>query len=109
MKKLYIVQTVTNLENSKALIDIALNLGFSPCVQSSEILSKYFWNNEIVEDNEVLLTFKVSKKNLKHLIKTIKSNHTYETPEIIYTNIKVTKKYKEWYKKSVKALKRAFI
>lgn len=73
------------------------------CVNISEhITSVYTWDNEVVEDNEILLIIK-SKKNLFNKVEAkIKQLHTYDVPEIISIDIQDgSKDYLKWLNQSV--------
>ena len=47
------------------------------------IKSIYHWNNEIVEDNEVLMMIKSESSKQQILIDTLVKIHPYDTPEVI--------------------------
>lgn len=73
------------------------------CVNISEnITSVYTWDNEVVEDNEILLIIK-SKKNLFTKVEAkIKQLHIYDVPEIISIDIQDgSNDYLKWLNQSV--------
>lgn len=47
------------------------------------VKSIYHWNNEIVEDNEILMMIKSEKSKQQNLIDTLIEIHPYDTPEVI--------------------------
>ncbi|WP_320109419.1 divalent-cation tolerance protein CutA [Proteus mirabilis] len=51
------------------------------------IKSIYHWNNEIVEDNEVLMMIKSESSKQQILIDTLVKMHPYDTPEVIIVPI----------------------
>ena len=53
----------------------------------SNIHSIFNWNGKIGTNKEILLLGKTQKKNVKKIIKTIKSNHSYECPAILFFNV----------------------
>jgi periplasmic divalent cation tolerance protein len=52
------------------------------------VQSVYKWKGKVVRAQEVLLILKSTKSRYAALEKTIKSMHTYETPEIIALPVK---------------------
>ncbi|TLD85049.1 divalent cation tolerance protein CutA [Helicobacter sp. MIT 11-5569] len=102
--RLMLLQTTTTESNAKILIKVALGCGLSPCIQQMQIQSHYMWAKdsktlEVVNENEILLSFKVFKKDFKALKKLLLKHHTYELPEIIGIHLqKVSKPYKKWCK-----------
>lgn len=48
-----------------------------------QIKSIYHWNNEIIEDNEILMMIKSEKSKQQNLIDTLVKIHPYDTPEVI--------------------------
>ncbi|HIE6129137.1 TPA: divalent-cation tolerance protein CutA [Proteus mirabilis] len=51
------------------------------------IKSIYHWNNEIIEDNEVLMIIKSESSKQQILIDTLVNIHPYDTPEVIIVPI----------------------
>ena len=66
--------------------------------------SHYRWQGKIQRSRECLLTIKTTGKNVKALTRTIKANHSYDTPEIIFTGITGERRYLRWIRRSVLAL-----
>ena len=107
-----LLQTTTTRENAETLIKIALECHLSACVHQSTIKSHYFWCEESLKQNdskhrdskpkavceeEILLHFKVFKKDFKKLQKLILAHHSYSLPEIIGIPLcKVSKQYQKW-------------
>lgn len=73
--------------NEKIANEIAHNLinaKLAACVNLiPQIKSIYHWNNEIIEDNEILMMIKSEKSKQKNLIDTLVKIHPYDTPEVI--------------------------
>ncbi|MDA3966417.1 MULTISPECIES: divalent cation tolerance protein CutA [Helicobacter] len=109
MPSLITLTTTTTKENAKKLESVVIKSALSACIQKIEVASVYVWGDKVENANEIKLIFKTSKTEIENLIALIKANHEYENPEIIYTKVKVSKKYKKWYKDSIEALKRANI
>jgi periplasmic divalent cation tolerance protein len=53
------------------------------CVNVTSVRSAYWWQGKIEEDNEDLLIIKTSIEKVDALIRTIKSEHPYEVPEVL--------------------------
>lgn len=103
MSKLMLLQTTTTAKNATLLTRNVLDSKLSPCIQHINLTSHYFWDGKIMQDDEVLLQFKVFKKDFKTLKKIILKHHSYVLPEIIGIKLyKVSKHYKQWCKDSVK-------
>ncbi|HCN42623.1 MAG TPA: divalent-cation tolerance protein CutA [Proteus vulgaris] len=73
--------------NEKIANEIAHNLinaKLAACVNLiPQIKSIYHWNNEIIEDNEILMMIKSEKSKQQNLIDTLAKIHPYDTPEVI--------------------------
>lgn len=74
MAQLMLLQTTTTKDNAKMLIAKALQNHLSPCIQQMEIQSHYVWRDtqnakarKIMCEDEILLSFKVFKKDFKSL------------------------------------------
>ncbi|TGZ66537.1 hypothetical protein CRM22_005262 [Opisthorchis felineus] len=52
------------------------------------IQSIYTWNGKVEKDSELLLLIKTQTSLMERVIETVKSNHPYECPEVIATEIK---------------------
>ena len=93
--------------NSKDLaICIAKSLvteKLAACVNICDnITSVYSWEDKVVEDNEVLLVIKSTKKLFKNIETRIKELHPYEVPEIISLDIENgSDEYLKWLTKNV--------
>lgn len=83
-----VMTTCPSTETAKGLIDGLLNKKLAACIQSLDIKSNYFWQGSINEDKEVLLLIKTRKEFYCEIQEFIKSNHSYEIPEIIEVPIK---------------------
>lgn len=102
---LMLLQTTTTKENAEVLIDKALESKLTACIQESKIQSHYLWRNNPKEDfkiyneKEILLCFKVFKRDFKTLRRLILRFHSYEIPEIIGVKLyKISSAYKKWCK-----------
>ncbi len=57
------------------------------CVNVTNTVSYYWWNDKIEEDEEVLLIIKTRKQLFSELMEFIKKVHPYEVPEILAVNV----------------------
>lgn len=73
------------------------------CVQvSGAIRSFYRWQGELCEASEVRLTVKSLSRLKDQLIQAIESQHSYDTPEIVISNIaECSPKYAQWLREQV--------
>jgi len=79
---------------SKAIVENRL----AACVQvSGPITSTYWWNGNMEETEEWLLTMKTRKDLYPKLEQAIKNFHPYEVPEIVAVPIGAgSKEYFDW-------------
>lgn len=98
MGKYIIITTATDrLHDVKRIQSELLDHKLAACVQIAKINSYYNWKNQRCESKEYLLTIK-TKASLFNAVKdTIKSNHSYELPEIIsYDITNITEEFAKW-------------
>jgi len=68
-----------------------------------KISSLFWWDGKVDRAQEVLLIMKSKKTKIKQIIKTVKSLHSYEVPEIIALPIIAGyKPYLEWIDAAVR-------
>lgn len=53
------------------------------CVQTNKVHSHYYWQGKIKHDNEIRLMIKTRKSLFSACDQLIRSNHSYELPEIV--------------------------
>ena len=82
---------------AKAIVENRL----AACVQvSGPITSTYWWNGNMEETEEWLLTMKTRKELYSKLEQAIKNFHPYEVPEIAAVPISAgSKEYLDWMEK----------
>ncbi len=97
MKFVTVTTTFENREEAQKMADMLVNEKLVACGQIGEIESFYTWKGEKVVSREFILTLKTRKSLLKELKDFIKRHHSYETAEIVATNIAyTTKEYADW-------------
>ena len=100
----YLMVLYTTISNKYCAEKIAKKLvkdKLAACVSIREISSFYSWNENIQNDNEYEITIKSKPEKLHELIKFLKIEIGYETPQIIYKRFESEKKYYEWAEKSI--------
>ncbi len=72
------------------------------CAQSNKINSTYFWDGEIISEDEWNLSIKTTTNNLDDLISLITNTHPYEIPQITHKIESTTEEYSNWVSNQVK-------
>ncbi|CAD2106237.1 cutA, putative [Plasmodium vinckei brucechwatti] len=96
--------TTPSKEVAESISNILLNEKLASCINIIPgILSLYHWKGEIAKDNEFLMMIKTKKHLFDQIVKTVKSNHPYEVPEVISVPIQQgSSDYLNWISDSVK-------
>jgi periplasmic divalent cation tolerance protein len=66
--------------------------------------SHYWWQGKRQQSRECLLMIKTTGNKVKSVTQTIKTHHSYDTPEIIFTPVTGERRYLQWIRRSVLAL-----
>lgn len=82
-KILTVLTTVANAEDAAALADKLVQNKLAACVQELTIRSHYNWENKTQNEQEVLMLIKTQETLQDEVVSFIKSNHSYDLPEII--------------------------
>lgn len=91
--------TINCNKKAKEIAKKLIELKLCACVNiTSKISSIYYWEEEIVEDDEFLMIIKTTNEKIDKLVKTLKELHPYEIPEIAYFNANSQKDYLDWLK-----------
>ena len=104
MTKYYNIKTaidnkVIATEITKSLLEKRL----VSSVQQKEILSSYWWNNQIETSQEYLLEMKTKESLYKEVEQEIRKLHTYEIPEIYAEEVKEgLPEYFKWIEENTK-------
>jgi len=80
------ITTVANKDDAAKLAKLLLSEKLAACVQVMPIESFYTWKGDTANEAELLLLIKTKAALFDKAIKTIKSAHPYETPEIVCTD-----------------------
>jgi periplasmic divalent cation tolerance protein len=89
MDKNYILvlTTVADEEQAGDLARSIVDAGLAACVQIQPIRSVYRWKGETCDEPEWRLMIKTTGAQYAKLEQHIKTNHAYETPEIVQVPI----------------------
>lgn len=80
---LLLITTTPTPELAQKLAQGLVEQHLAACVNIiGPISSIYFWDNQIVNDNEYKLLIKSSQNRKEQAVDFIKKNHTYQVPEI---------------------------
>ena len=98
-----VLLTAPNGEEAGRIAETLVGSRLAACVQIlPEIRSIYRWKGEIARENEVLLLAKTTRAKFAELEKSVRSIHSYETPEIVALPVlAISDPYLEWLKAEV--------
>ncbi|MHA2501797.1 MAG: divalent-cation tolerance protein CutA [Candidatus Kariarchaeaceae archaeon] len=91
-----VITTVATDEDARKLSRELVEQQLAACVQLTPIVSVYSWKGEIEEDREIRLMIKVVEERKIDVVRYLKKNHPYDTPEIILTAFSSDRDYYEW-------------
>ena len=94
-----VITTIETLEDAKKIAKFLVDNRYAACVNIiPSIISIYYWDDKLNEDNEIMLFIKSAKSfdELKNIIKKI---HPYEVPEIIKIDIEGNEDYINYLKR----------
>ena len=102
MKAIIVFITSANRQEAEKIARLLVEEKLAVCVQIlPEIISFYRWQEEIIQDQELLLLVKTTEENFGDLEKTVRANHSYEVPEIIAVAAEqVSEPYLNWLREN---------
>ena len=84
MKATFIYITAGNLDEAKKISRELISRRLAACVNIIDnMVSMFWWKDEIQEDKEVILIAKTKEALVTELIETVKSVHSYDCPCIV--------------------------
>ncbi len=84
MKNYIIIETTyPNKAKAKNFTNDIIGKRLASCVQLTKIESNYIWQEEIINEKEILVRIKTVKSNCDKISKIIKLSHPYKIPEIV--------------------------
>ena len=96
-----VLTTEENYYMADELSKSLLHKRLAACITLQRTSSRYWWDGKLTQSDEVQLLIKTTEDQLSDLLETIKKNHSYETPELIYWNASAGQVYKEWVSKVI--------
>jgi periplasmic divalent cation tolerance protein len=95
--------TVSSPKEAEHIAKLLLNKHLVACVNIvKDVQSMFWWRGKIDNAREILLIAKSKKSKFPAIVRTIKSVHSYEVPEIIAMPIIAgERKYLEWIDGSI--------
>ena len=97
---LWIVQTTLPGELNEAEVGIwsqsVIDSKLASCVDIKRTNSVFRWEGEIQNIPEWDIQIRTSESKKSELISKIKSEHSYDVPEIIWWPVESTKEYYDW-------------
>lgn len=93
-----VLTTTPNLQEAETLAELIVNARLAACVQIlPQMTSVYQWEGKLQKESEHLLMIKTLPGKWAELHDLIRSNHSYETPEIVAIKAdEVSPKYLGW-------------
>lgn len=95
-KLIFVVTTEGNIAKAKALGIHVLKIKLASCVSYREVISNYWWENDLETSNEIQILFKTRKEKLNEILKVIALKHSYKLPELCYWEVSASAEYKNW-------------
>jgi periplasmic divalent cation tolerance protein len=102
--KIVVLVNCGNSNEAETLAKSLVEKRLAACVNVvSGLVSWYWWENKLTQDNEVLLIIKSSRGNLAELEKEVLRLHSYAVPEIIALPIvEGSVNYLNWMEQSLR-------
>jgi len=94
-----IISTTTdNDELARQMAKVSIEKGFAACAQIiPNVTSIYTWQGKLESSTEIIIQFKTRSNLARKLMDMIKTQHNYDTPEIIEIRIeKLDSDYEKW-------------
>lgn len=87
-----------SIEVAKELAKKSIENAYAACTSIiPNILSIYYWDSKLQEEQEVQILFKTTANNIPELKKMILEEHPYECPEfIVIETSEVENRYASW-------------
>ena len=98
---LIIITTESNIDYADKISKLLIKKKIAACVSLKEINSKYFWEGEVESTNEVEITIKSIPEKRELLIEILKSELSYELPQIIFNEYNSELDYCNWIRRKV--------
>ena len=99
----FVYITVKNMAEAKKTGNLLVRKKLAACVNIFQgMQSIYFWEGKIQNDEEAVVIMKTQKRKLKELEKTVRENHSYKNPCIVWFKVDGgSKMYRDWIQNSI--------
>lgn len=103
MQRIVVFITTPNKKEAEKISGILLDKRVIACANIISGVDSYFWwKGKKEKARECLMVAKTTMREMKRLVKIVKSAHSYEVPEIIAIPIIAGHKpYLDWIKKEI--------
>jgi periplasmic divalent cation tolerance protein len=78
-----VITTTSSKEEAEQIARALLAARLAACIQVTQMQSYYMWKESVHVDDEQVLLIKCKQVDFAAIQECIKSNHSYEIPEII--------------------------
>ena len=102
MNFIFIYITASTKKEAKKIATHLLKKRLIACANIFPINSLYWWENKIVDENEVVLIAKTKESNFKKVKSEVEKIHSYTIPCIIKFPVNANRKYLDWIKSEIK-------
>ncbi len=98
LELIIVITTCGSESEAKRLARLMVNKRLAACAQiSGPVTSFYWWKENMEEDAEWQVKFKMPAKNLEKAITLIREHHSYDLPQILALRIDWTlAEYADW-------------
>ena len=95
---LVVLTTTPNTDEAERLAHLIVEDKLAACVQIlPKMTSVYYWEGKVQTEPEHLLVIKTLEEKFDELSEFIRTNHTYDVPEIVAISAeKVSEDYLKW-------------
>lgn len=99
-----VFMTAGSADEARRIADHLVEAQLAACVQVlPKIESVYRWKGEVQHDEEVLILAKTTAVQFEELERTVRSIHSYDTPEIVAVPVtSVSARYRAWLEDNVR-------
>ena len=93
----FIYTTCRDVDQAKELSRKIVKARVAACVNIWPMESMYYWEGQLVEDNEAVLMIKTSELKIAEIENFMVNHHSYATPLVASINVhRLNREYKEW-------------
>ncbi len=98
-----VTTTCSCQESARKLAELAIEARLAACVQiSGPIESIYRWQGQVQRDAEYRCTLKSAVRLKQQLMEFIGSHHSYETPQLLVSQVEASESYACWVEEVVR-------